>query len=339
MEAGEEGDSEQNEQGSQEQSHETATNDSSGNTSEHQPVVDQGRVDSIETPSLTFSPLDFELEPILDLDETRHRLLNSNFDGVEHRVRMGTVLQILQEEHAKFESWCEDLVQQNHKLMEELQRRHFNDPFLQPTDNAPRWINLPEGGILYTNARLVNENGNQEGPTDRAESSRMGELRNRALGYKSPREIVFQVEMEIQRVFNHQEEEERIYRMQCNWLNNSEQTPAEAETNVAADNNSNVEEAAFVDSLLRNELSPIVDSGKKLSEDSQSSGQKRKREDGESETSSGRNLRQRLQQLEMAKLPVTNEEEKEDVDVKMMPKEAENDGLWRADPQQPPREP
>ena len=48
----------------------------------------------------------------------------------------------------------------------------YQDPFIQPENNTPRWIQLPGGEVMFTNGRLDESNSH-----DQPESSAMGELR------------------------------------------------------------------------------------------------------------------------------------------------------------------
>ncbi|OMO68219.1 Zinc knuckle CX2CX4HX4C [Corchorus olitorius] len=216
----------------------------------------EGGSDSPEnqfTPSLPSSP-SFGLEPVMGLEETRERLLTNTLQGMEHRVSIDTELQVMQEEHNKVQAMCEEMIKQNQKIMEDFQMRHLNDPFRQPLENEPRWINLPEGGILFTNGRLANE-----GQIEIGESSRMGASRNMGVVPENPK----------------------------------------------ADSN-----------------------------DSQSSGQKRRRDlevdEEEAESSSGRQLRRRLQLLDV------NEDQ---IAAARYPATENSKGLRQADPNKPPEEP
>ncbi|OMO85769.1 Zinc knuckle CX2CX4HX4C [Corchorus olitorius] len=132
------------------------------------------------------------LEPILDplsefdISVTRLDLLEQRYNSGYHNLADLEDMQFaLYREHGRFEQICDEMVRQSTELLEGLQNRSLNDPTIQPADNNVRWISLPDGGAVYTNARL--EMG---GRKDIAESSQMGSNRNKPptllLGSGSP---------------------------------------------------------------------------------------------------------------------------------------------------------
>ncbi|OMO89794.1 hypothetical protein COLO4_19587 [Corchorus olitorius] len=144
-----------------------------------------------------------ELE-VLSADSGQHSQIIQQEDPAQHQLPLGDISQTdlynsgyhnladledmqfaLYREHGRFEQICDEMVRQSTELLEGLQNRSLNDPTIQPANNNVRWISLPDGGAVYTNARL--EMG---GRKDIAESSQMGSNRNKPpillLGVGSP---------------------------------------------------------------------------------------------------------------------------------------------------------
>ncbi|OMO88480.1 hypothetical protein COLO4_20243 [Corchorus olitorius] len=73
------------------------------------------------------------------------------------------------EEQSRFEHICQEIIRQSDYMLSGLQMRKLNTPYVQSCEH--RWVNVPRGGTMFTNARLVLEDENQ------AESSTMAERR------------------------------------------------------------------------------------------------------------------------------------------------------------------
>ncbi|OMP08916.1 hypothetical protein COLO4_05997 [Corchorus olitorius] len=280
-------------------------------------VAEQG----LNGDDLTMSPFNFELEPMLDLEETRERMLSNQLEGVEHRITMENVIHVLTEEHARVEASCDDMIKQHQELMDGFQRRFFNDPFLQPCDNIPRWINWPDGGVMFTNGRLLGNSSTEQG-----ESSRMGESRNREKGMMHQNELLFQVEMEVIRTFIDASEEERRYRFNCQWEGGTD-TGQQTNEQGNMTNEERQEAEALANSFLKSQLSPIPENEENEVDRDASQSPKRKRESDEEEL--GRQLRRRMENLDVNAEATTTQTSQDNTDQ----------GLRQAGPQQPPQEP
>ncbi|OMP08518.1 hypothetical protein COLO4_06395 [Corchorus olitorius] len=130
--------------------------------------------------------------------ETRLEQLEQRFErGYNNLADLDYMQFALNREHARFEHLCGEIVRQSAEMLEGLQNRHMNDPNVQPDDNNVRWISFPQGGAVYTNARLQIENGATE-----AESSRMGSRRNDQPSLRSNERLEFEL--------NHQMEQHHL---------------------------------------------------------------------------------------------------------------------------------
>ncbi|OMO73972.1 hypothetical protein COLO4_26770 [Corchorus olitorius] len=93
-------------------------------------------------------------------------------DGFQNLSEVDDMRFALAREQARFERVCDELVRQSEQMLEDLQNRRLNDPLVQPNDNRVRWIEVPGGGPLLTNARVALEQKDQA-----PESSSMGARR------------------------------------------------------------------------------------------------------------------------------------------------------------------
>ncbi|OMP03454.1 hypothetical protein COLO4_10410 [Corchorus olitorius] len=78
-------------------------------------------------------------------------------------------------------------------MLEDIQNKDVNDPSNQPIDYNPRWISIPEGGAVFTNARLSFRNS-QEQP----ESNLMAKKRQMERALRRREEMQFELQMQME---------------------------------------------------------------------------------------------------------------------------------------------
>ncbi|OMO80771.1 hypothetical protein CCACVL1_12764 [Corchorus capsularis] len=303
-----------NGKGEQTQGEQTAGNRSTVNINAgYNADNDQGQPNQTvqEVPS---SPVTFftpELEPLLDLDETRVKSCTNQLVGIGNRINTENVTQILIEKYQQIDSLYEKMVQKKQKLKDNLQERHFDD--------------------LFTKGQLVVKNDARG-----VESSAIGVCRNREAGNGSKNELL-QVQMNVHGGLTETNEEVRNYNLNCQWSGGTD-TGQENDQNKVENTLPNLtkeetrEAEVFAEGMMKGKRSPFLEHGEKVLEDSQRLSQKRKRdsyEKDEQETTRGKQLRRRVQRLE-----VNKESEQIALETRQ-----EADGLWKAVPEQPPMEP
>ncbi|OMO71298.1 hypothetical protein COLO4_28311 [Corchorus olitorius] len=149
-----------------------------------------------------YSPIS---DPMFEFDNTVNRVqsIYERYEGgFENLADYEDMMFAIAREQSRFEHVCAEVVRHSGIMLDGIQNRHLNDPFDQPNDNQPRWINMPGGGIMYTNAKYVAEEG------QRAESSAMGERRNREPRMMNREDIEFQLSIRAER--NQQENARNI---------------------------------------------------------------------------------------------------------------------------------
>ncbi|OMP03089.1 hypothetical protein COLO4_10630 [Corchorus olitorius] len=98
------------------------------------------------------------LDPMTEFDNSVARLEqleDRQALGFQNLADINDMRYSLAREHARFEHVCDEMVRQSEEMVEDLQNRHRNNPNIQPEDNRARWIGIPEGGAVYTNAKMV----------------------------------------------------------------------------------------------------------------------------------------------------------------------------------------
>ncbi|OMO74878.1 Endonuclease/exonuclease/phosphatase [Corchorus olitorius] len=123
----------------------------------------------------------------LELLEERHSR------GFQNLADLEDMQYSFEREHARFEHICEELVRQSEQLLEDMQNRHNNDPTIQSPENVPRWISTPEGGAVFTNAKLSSIPAGE-----RPESSTAAERRARETGMISSEAICFELKLQME---------------------------------------------------------------------------------------------------------------------------------------------
>ncbi|OMP01742.1 hypothetical protein CCACVL1_03016 [Corchorus capsularis] len=136
--------------------------------------------------------LDAQIAAFNSTIERMQQINGRHVDGFENTADYDDWAFSLAREQSKFEFICEELVRQGEQMLDGLQRSHQNDPYIQTFDNVPGWIEVPDGGTLFTNARLEGSN------PEMGESSAMGALRNREQDTTHQEGVLFQLEMMMQ---------------------------------------------------------------------------------------------------------------------------------------------
>ncbi|OMO55535.1 hypothetical protein COLO4_35935 [Corchorus olitorius] len=149
-----------------------------------------------EMPAFEYPPLEPLLDPLSEFDISTARLeqLEQRHDrGLHNMADLEDIQIALGREHARFEHICEEIVRQSAEMLEGLQNRHLNDPMVQPNDNNVRWISLPQGGAVYTNARLQVDIG-----TNNAKSSRMGAQNKNQPNLRNMENLEFELNLQME---------------------------------------------------------------------------------------------------------------------------------------------
>ncbi|OMO78224.1 Endonuclease/exonuclease/phosphatase [Corchorus olitorius] len=115
-------------------------------------------------------------DPVQEYDNSlarMQRIYQRHQGGFDNSADYDDMVFALAREQSKFEFVCGEILRHNTRMLEGLHNRHLNYSYQQPGDNEPRWINVPDFGTMFTNAKIFIQGG------DGAESTAMGELRNR----------------------------------------------------------------------------------------------------------------------------------------------------------------
>ncbi|OMO86897.1 hypothetical protein COLO4_20867 [Corchorus olitorius] len=141
----------------------------------------------------TMEPL---IGPLIEFDNSVERLEQleeRHSRGLQNMADIEDMQFALNREHDRFENICNEIVRQSAEMLEGLQNRHLNDPTVQPSNNSARWINLPQGGVIYTNARLQTAH-----EQNTAESSQMGVQRREQRWLRTREELEFELNLQME---------------------------------------------------------------------------------------------------------------------------------------------
>ncbi|OMO70809.1 hypothetical protein COLO4_28482 [Corchorus olitorius] len=230
-------------------------------------------------------------------------------------------------------------------LLSGLQMRDLNNPHTQSCQ--PRWINLPEGGAAFTNAKLVREEEHK------AESSAMGERRNQGGEFHRPKDMRFHLELIVN---GEQQENLRFignsyYNLQVqDYTNNLHSIPETGEDQPDAYKEAEVDIKSPAYRCVVNDEDMVsvflkdspTDEGaqrqnKELEESEKKKGKKIREEEATSDTDSedGRRIRQKLQNLAMEEELEERQRQRSSIVIREV--QEQELGLRQAVPQQPPK--
>ncbi|OMO99624.1 Endonuclease/exonuclease/phosphatase [Corchorus olitorius] len=115
--------------------------------------------------SIPSSPLEMELEPIVDLEaleqnaETTDPLGDADTREIYREIEeiMASVIA----DRYNYEMLYDQVLTEGEQALEGLRSRVENNPHIQPRDNTPRWVGFQNGVFTLTNARVVEEQSAQ----------------------------------------------------------------------------------------------------------------------------------------------------------------------------------
>ncbi|OMO88584.1 Endonuclease/exonuclease/phosphatase [Corchorus olitorius] len=223
-------------------------------------------------------------DPVREFDNSIERIqrIYARHEGeFQNQADYDDMMFALAREQSRFEHFCQEIIKQSGFMLTGLQMRHHNDPHVQSCQ--PRWINLPEGGTIFTNAMLMPQSANQ------AESSAMAKRRAREEELRNTDDYSLTLHT-IPEEGGNQEQVERIIR---------EPTPTPGYKHI-------VNGEDMISAFLRD--SPVQDDGQRQNDhkqDDEDRKGKRVREaddNSDSDFEDGRRIRQRLQNLTVEEL-------------------------------------
>ncbi|OMP07883.1 hypothetical protein COLO4_06969 [Corchorus olitorius] len=128
-------------------------------------------IDGNQQEQYPLSPID---DPVAEFHNSVERIqrIHARYEGdFQNQADYDDMMFAFAREQSRFEHICQEIIRLSDYMLSGLQMRKLNTPYVQSCE--PRWVNVPGGGTMFTNARLVQEDKNQ------AESSTMAERKSR----------------------------------------------------------------------------------------------------------------------------------------------------------------
>ncbi|OMO61688.1 hypothetical protein COLO4_33370 [Corchorus olitorius] len=128
-------------------------------------------IDENQQEQYPLSPID---DPVAEFHNSVERIqrIHARYEGdFQNQADYDDMMFAFAREQSRFDHICQEIIRQSDYMLSGLQMRKLNTPYVQSCE--PRWANVPRGGTMFTNAKLVQEDGNE------TESSSMAKRRSR----------------------------------------------------------------------------------------------------------------------------------------------------------------
>ncbi|OMO83958.1 hypothetical protein COLO4_22304 [Corchorus olitorius] len=129
--------------------------------------------------SIPNSPLDIELEPIVNLDTIVPNPQNIapvvNIESRDFQQDIEEIMTTVLADRYDYETLYAQVLTEGEQALNDLRRRAENNPHIQPRDNTPRWVGFQNGVFTLTNGRVAEERHEQPESSNRGNLSEKGD--------------------------------------------------------------------------------------------------------------------------------------------------------------------